>query len=303
MMLHVIYRSYGGENQKGWPDYYSKRLALLSFVRSLQELKPGQAEPIFLNDGPIPDDRLRVMENSGEVMARSKLGARGSMWIALKMPIVRAWPHDDLVWFAEDDYLYQPRALTDLIAAADAYRDASYFALYATIGSRMPNGDRSDERLPSKLPNPEIKRVNGHSWDRALSTTSTFGARVKPLIEDQMLMRLAVASRGGWDHTTCLMYQGYIPYPMATLTNWFSTKPKSWAYRATIVGARIGLNCFQAVRTLRRPVRKLVGPDPALITHMETPYVALGTDWRSVAESTQQWASALPVQRGAGRAI
>src|ERR1700761_4819231 len=55
-------------------------------------------------------------------------------------------------------------------------------------------------------------------------------------------------------------------------------------------GARIGLNCYHAIRSLRRPVRKLVAPDPALITHMETPYVALGTDWRSLADSTQQWA-------------
>jgi hypothetical protein len=288
-MLHVVYRSYGGENRKGRPDYYSKRLALLSFVRSVQQLKPGAAEVIFLNDGPIPEDRLRVMEKSGEVLGRSKLGPRGSMRAALEIPIFRAWPHDHVVWFAEDDYLYQPRALNDLIAAADAYPDASYFALYAAIGARLPNGDRFDDRVPSKWSGPEIKQVNGHPWHRALSTTSTFGARVKPLLEDQMLMRLAIASRGGWDHTTCLMYQGYTPYPLATLTDWFSNKPKNWAYRAGIVSARIGLNCYQAVRTLRRPERKLVAPDPALITHMEVPFVAQGTDWQSVAASTQQW--------------
>jgi hypothetical protein len=288
-MIHIIYRSYGGENRKSRPDYYSKWLALLSFVRAVQQVKPGAAEVIFLNDGPIPEDRLRVMEKSGEVLARSNLGARGSMRAALAIPVLRDWPHDDLVWLAEDDYLYQPRALNDLIAAADAYPDASYFALYAAIESRLPNGERFDDRVPSKWPNPEIKRVNGHPWDRALSTTSTFGARVKPLVEDRIMMHLAIASRGAWDHTTCLVYQGYTPYPMETLTSWFANAPQNWLSRVGIVGARIGLNCYQAARMVRRPRRKLVAPDPALITHMEVPYVALGTDWRSVAASTQQW--------------
>ena len=82
---------------------------------------------IFLNDGPIPEDRLQVMEKSGEVLARSKLGARGSMRAALDIPVVRAWPHRPLVWFAEDDYLYQPCALNDLIAAAAAYPDTWSF--------------------------------------------------------------------------------------------------------------------------------------------------------------------------------
>ena len=102
-------------------------------------------------------------------------------------------------------------------------------------------------------------------------------------------MRLLLASRRSWDHTTCLMYQGFTPYPMATLTNWFSNTTQNWVSRLSIVSARIGLNCYQAVRSLQRSNRKLVSPDPALITHLEVPYVAQGTDWRSVAASTQQW--------------
>jgi hypothetical protein len=90
-MLHIIYRSYGGENRKGRPDYYSKILALASLVRSFRQVTPGEAELIFLNDGPIPADRLRLMEASGEVLARSKLGLRGSMQGALALPGATIW--------------------------------------------------------------------------------------------------------------------------------------------------------------------------------------------------------------------
>jgi hypothetical protein len=293
-MLHIIYRSYGGENTKGRPDYYSKLLSLMSFIRSFQQLKSGVAEIIFLNDGPIPQDRLRIMEKSGEILARSNLGLRGSMQSALAIPTLRAWPHDHLVWFSEDDYLYLPHALNDLVAAAQAYPEAAYFGLYAMIGSRQPNGSPSGDRVPRRWPEPETRFVHGHPWRSALSTTSTFGARVKPLVEDRLMMQLAIGSGGAWDHTTCLMYQGLTPYPVSSLVNSLLERKarKNWLHRVGIFGARIGLNFYQAARSGGRSNRRLlVGADPALITHLETAYLAQGTDWRSVAISTQHWMS------------
>ncbi|MGD0103345.1 MAG: hypothetical protein ABSC06_04830 [Rhodopila sp.] len=290
-MLHIIYRSHGGDNTKNRPDYYSKLLALTSFIRCAQRLSIGAAD-IFLNDGPITQDRLRIMEKWGEVVARSNLGARGSMQTALKIPALRAWRDDHLVWFSEDDYLYLPRALNGLITATKAFPDASYFALYAMFGSRMPNGDPSTDRIPRQCSESEITIVHGRPWRRTVSTTSTFGSRVKPLIEDRLTMQVAIRSGGAWDHTTCLMYQGLTPYPMSSLLNSLldPAAKKHWLHRTGIFGARIGLNLYQAVRSRKQSSRRtLVAPDPALITHLETKYLALGTDWRSFARSTQQW--------------
>jgi hypothetical protein len=67
------------------------------------------------------------------------------------------------------------------------------------------------------------------------------------------------------------------------------TATKSWLRRLGICGARACLNIYQITRFRQRFGRKLVAADPALITHLETSYLALGTDWRSVAMSTQQW--------------
>jgi hypothetical protein len=293
-MLHIIYRSYGGENLKGRPDYYTKLLSLTSFIRSFRQLDSGVAEVIFLNDGPIPQDRLRMMEQCGEVVAKSNMGLQGSWEATLAMPAERAWPENDLVWLAEDDYLYLPHALNGLIAAAEAYPAASYFGLYAMVGSRLPNGGSSDDRVPSEAQwlQAETKLVNGHTWRSATSTTATFGARVRPLVEDRTMMRLAIKAGGSWDHTLCLMYQGFAPYPMSSLVNWIldPAATKSLPQRLAISMARMGLNFYQTARTFGRPnPRLLVAADPALITHLETTFLALGTDWRSIAASTTEW--------------
>ena len=53
------------------------------------------------------------------------------------------------------------------------------------------------------------------------------------------------------------------------------------------------LNFYQVARALKRSNRRhLVAADPALITHLETSYLARGTDWRSVAARTKQWMNA-----------
>lgn len=295
-MLHIVYRSYGGENQKGRPSYYSKLLALESTIRAFEELPKGAAELIFLNDGPIPGDRLRVMEASGEIIARANLGMRGSIRAGMALPAQRRWKPGDLVWFAEDDYLYLPQAFGDLLKAAELFPQAAYFGLYAQIGDRLPNGNPTDEtRVPASWRESEVTLVNGHPWRRGLSTTSTFGARVKPLLEDRRMMDMAMESGGAFDHTTCLMYQGHMPYPMFALTEPLrSTKDaKDWLRRAAISTVRAGLNGYQAMRKVTgSSIRLLVAPEPALSTHLETAYLASGNDWEAVARSTKEWAQA-----------
>lgn len=287
-MLHIISRSYWGENKKDRPEYYSKRLSLLSLIRSFQQLVPGTAELIFMNDGPIPEDRLELMKSSGEVIVRSNLGALGSASATFDLPITRGWSKDDLVWFAEDDYLYLPHAFTDLVAAAEAFPQASYFGLYALIGMRQPNGASFDDvhRFPSGWSSSGVTLVNGHPWRRALSTTGTCGVRMEALIEDCAMMKVAMRTGGAWDHTISLMYQGFTPYPMKSLLQaLFATDTsKAFPHRTAICGVRMGLNLYNAMRALN-PSRQrvLVAPDPALITHMETEHMAVGTDWEAFA--------------------
>jgi hypothetical protein len=298
-MLHIVYRSYGGENAKGRPAFYSKALAMASVLRAAEELA-GAAEIVFLNDGPIPDDLLRIMERSGEVDARAQMGMKGSLRAALKLPAERGWSKDDLVWFSEDDYLYQPHAFTGLRAAASAFPDAAYFALYALIGTRLPNGASSDDKhvpvgcpkVPVGWHDTEPTPVLGHPWRRALSTTSTFGARVGALDEERLLMYATMWSGAPWDYTMCLLYQGFQPYSLAETPRWLreQTRAKGVARTAAMGAVRLALSAYQAARGVTgHSGRLFVSPDPALATHLESKYMALGTDWDAVAEDTARW--------------
>jgi hypothetical protein len=296
-MLHFIYRSCGSENQKGRPPYFSKLLALVSFLCAFAEVErrflaaaKSPPELIYLNDGPIPANRAKIMERTGEIVTGENLGLRGSLRAALALPAVRRWDPNDLVWFAEDDYLYVQRAFTGLVTAAERFPDADYFGLYALLGRRTPDG----KPLPDYAPVPVDWRdsdpvlVEDHPWRRAVSTTHTFGARVGAIVADKRLWEVAIWSDGAFDHTSCLMYQGYQPFSWRSLGG-EDGRLKTRVRRAAI---RAGLNLWQAMRVrLGAPARTLVAPEPSLSTHLEAEHLAIGTDWAKVAREQMRWGS------------
>ncbi|MDN5932505.1 MAG: hypothetical protein L0I24_15805, partial [Pseudonocardia sp.] len=137
--LRILHRSYGGDNTKPRPAYYSKLLALAAMLRAADALDVAP-ELVFINDGPMPDERLRVMERFGEVRWVRRGGSDANSYREmLADENARAGQPDDLIWLAEDDYLYVPDALRQLVAGAAA-TDADYFTLY---GSRAIDAERS----------------------------------------------------------------------------------------------------------------------------------------------------------------
>jgi hypothetical protein len=304
-VLHVIYRSYGGENFKGRPAYYSKQLALASFVRAVEVAREAgvDVEVLYLNDGAIPAERLALMARSGEIVQRWELGNKGSLRLALRLPAQRGWSDEDLVWFAEDDYLYLPHALTDLAAATTVYGGADYFALYGSIGSRTPWGGPQ----PSYAHQPydwQSGETGDVQWRRGLSTTGTFGGRVRAIRQDRWLFYTVLLSGGPWDHAMCLLYQGFHPYSWSWLASEIRSAgargPLRLARQTAIAAVQAGVNVGSALRQRVRGVgarRTLMAADPAPITHLEQAYLALGTDWTQAARDCAGWAASqgLPV--------
>ena len=292
MTLHIVYRSYGGENRKSRPPYYSKRLALLSFLRALDKV---EAEVIFLNDGPIPADLLELMESAGEVVSLSSAGLRGSYVAALRLALDRPWGRRDVVHYSEDDYLYHPDALVQLRLAAEQLPQVDYFALYGSTPERpVYPPEQHALSYPSGWRQRQSEDVKGWDWINIISTTSTFAGRVRALREDRWIFRQAMLPmrRQFWDHETCLVYQGYQSFPWPRLLQEgllrSSGSLRERVRTAALSPFKAGINLRAYRRSSRR--RLLYAADPNLATHLELPHIAPGVDWQAVAKDTHEWA-------------
>jgi hypothetical protein len=234
--VRVVYRYAAGGNFKARPPYFSKELALASFVRACRAAE-GRAHVTFLVDGDLPPHVGGTMDAAGEVV-RGAFGSnresyRHAMTLARSMPV-----REPLLWFAEDDYLYEPGSLVSLLAAADAVPEASWFALSGPTPPVMLEMRRAQGpvRVPPLARPGGVADVEGRAWHRIDSTTSTFGGRTSVVARDERLMRAVPFTGAAWDRTTCLTVQGHHPLPVAPRaqeTSWCPrrrghTVPPAW---------------------------------------------------------------------------
>src|SRR4029077_5303767 len=118
------------------------------------------------------------MRSNGTIVGLPGLGNSGSYRRALA--ILRessGWTDDALVYFAEDDYLYRGEALTEMITAAAAIVDASFFTLYDHPDYQSAPVHQRFRRLHRR----EQWSIGSTRWRSVRSTTMTFGARVGPM--------------------------------------------------------------------------------------------------------------------------
>lgn len=299
-VLRIVYRSYGGENLKGRPDWYSKHLGLLSLLRAVERVGP-HVEILYANDGPIPASRLELMAATGDMWPMDAGSNRRSYRAVIGDEAARPGPADGLVWFAEDDYLYRPDALETLIAGAAAMPEADYLTLYGwecldTDAPRRRPRPRSSAGATGE-PLPTV--AGGATWYRAFTTASTFGVRRGVLREDVTLLRIAPFTGGAWDGTSSLMSQGLAPFSGSDLLDDLRRRD-STVPRVRSIG-RAAVRAGACARSLRRPsrCRSLLGTDPEMIHHMELPEAAPRTPrprssavtrWAGLAAETWRWA-------------
>jgi hypothetical protein len=275
-----VFRAAAGENRKRRPPYYSKLRCLASFVRAVERCP--EVEVVFLNDGEMPPERLELMKVSGEVVSLPPLPPEQrtgrmplfrSCMSALELVEEREWSDADVVYFAEDDYLYLPEAFERLVEGVEWLEQASYFTFYAAVEWSRSRPYWANEEL----------------WHTAEATTSTFGARVGALRADLPIHRLAF--RVGNDTHVCLAYQGIRPYRWSNLFGELlfgaPGTPSPLAARAKTVVGKFGVNLLATKASLRPHV--LVVPFRPLATHVELPYLAKGVDWGAVAEESARW--------------
>lgn len=213
--IHLVLRSYGGENDKNRPPYYSKLLTLTSFIRAAKRVP--EAEVLFLNDGPVPDTHRALMERYGTVVEipDGPIGLRGSYLRGITLPQHNPdWDDDDLVSLNEDDYLFCPDAFVLLAEAADQLPEVSYFSVYGPKPDYDSPSVRTDLAMPHGWHAAPDRTVNGRTWFNQPGITSTFTARAGALRRDEAVFRhCMIPFRHRFlDHETCLIYQGFVPY-------------------------------------------------------------------------------------------
>ena len=293
--VRPIYRSYGGENLKGRPAYYSKALCLASF---LQAVEHASVRPVFLNDGPIDSDLVALMTRHGDVvqLGDRPLGMRASYRAALEHPLKASWSDSDVAYFCEDDYLHRPEAFTVLGEAADSIPEAAYFALYGGTRHHPVFGPGVPLRFPPGWRHRPDVVVSGSTWVNIPSTASTFGARVSALRDDLGIMRQGMVPYRSrlLDHETCLAVQGQRPYtakevligPAATR---FRHGPQAVAENVVLSPFRLAFN-LRSLSRRRRP-HLLYAADPNLACHLETTFMSPGVDWDAEAVRSAEWAA------------
>ena len=265
-----MYRSHAGENSKGRPGWYSKLVGLRSFTRAVEDLReqrPGvPLEVVFLNDGPVPADRLDVMAHWGDPVTIDGGSNRSSYLQGLALARRRGWATGDLLLLAEDDYLWRPEALVSLTdAAADPRsRGVDYFAPYGRAVE--------DDGRPAR-------------WGPVESTTSTFAVRVGALSQDERLLRLCAFSGGDFDYTSCLTLQGRPRFTLREVLDHHPPADGTPRWRVAVrSGYLVAMRTAVDARSLRRPSRRrrILGAEPALATHMELGWIVPGP-WERIA--------------------
>jgi hypothetical protein len=157
------------------------------------------------------------------------------------------------------------------------------------VGREMPNGEplHPGLRRPRGAPG-DVWRVGPYEWRAATSHTSSFAVHVSALRADLRLHRTAPRCGGAWDHALALAYQGRAPYgPRELVSDLLRRGGAPPVRRAKVLVWRLSLTGQALAR--RRSGRLLVAPRPALVTHMETGVMAVGTDWEGEHAAATAW--------------
>lgn len=172
--MKVFYRIYPGKPDNrpfaNGNKFLLVRECLHSFLRSCYRSR-SNIQLDFLLDG-CPDEWASMVHYEAygfehSIIMLDGIGNKPSFLKQLDMAL-QDGPGDELVYFAEDDYLYRPEAIKQLLAVYHP----SHCGLYS-LYDHPDRYTRSDDRDP--VANGIIVSGDWH-WRTAESTTMTFGA-------------------------------------------------------------------------------------------------------------------------------
>lgn len=268
MRLHAVYRSAPGGNRKARPPFYSKEIALRSFTAAADELPDG--ERIFVNDGEIPAAQRSLIEATAtEVIQLGGVGNARSYRACLALTDARSWSDDDIVYFAEDDYLYAPDAFRRLVAAVEQIPGGAYFTLYDHPDYYSMRAHRNYTLRRRR----SARQVGNVGWRQVRSTCLTYAARVGAIRRDSWVHYLCSRDGIPLDYPIWSIVEGAGGFVVPRLL-----KPAPRPDELRILRRHVGRLVYGHSR--RNP---LYACRPGLATHLENAGLSPGRDWADVA--------------------
>ena len=183
MNLNTIYRFYPGDHNRSRPTNFSKINSLKSFLIAWRNIGEKRGRLIVAVDSNSCEKTVTQLltDACAEVRFLGGLGNSKSYWKSAQW--IKEFPKDSLVYYAEDDYLYLPFALEQLIIAAEKIPSASYFSLYDHL-DRYTRGDDWNKNHTN------IFLAGNRHWQTIESTCMSFGARVSDMQKDLIFHRI-----------------------------------------------------------------------------------------------------------------
>jgi hypothetical protein len=206
MHVTAVYRTYDGDNGRDRPSYFDKLAAFQSFLLSWRHLPPANRRLIIaLNSPRMPAPFQRLFDRyADEVRVLAEPGKKTTYRTILRW--VDEMPDDGLAYFAEDDYLYLPEAMSEIAVAAASVPHAHYFTPYDHPDRYVRTDDMHFGRR-------DFVAIAGHRhWRTVESTCSTYAVRVSTMRRDGILHRALCYTGRIRDRMAFRLVQGIGPY-------------------------------------------------------------------------------------------
>lgn len=271
MQVHAIYRSSpsGGKRR---PEWFSKRTALLSFLRAARACS-AEVRIAFLNDGEIGNDCRVLMDGAGDVIQLGGIGNCRSYRVALAHLEQVVGAPGDLAYLAEEDYVYVEDAFDELVQVAARVPDADYFNLH----------DHPDYYRAGDMPHRQWFEAGARRWRTVDHATMTFGARLDRLRRDAWLHWLGTQKDYPHDGGIWKAALGAPRYRLASAVGGVDLVPHD---------SLVLRHAIKAWAPGGKPSAMMVVPVPTLATHAEVTDIAPGVDWESEVDAVVAWGSA-----------
>ncbi len=256
--LHVVYRISDKGNPKSKLPNAGKGDCLINAVNEFG------AENFHVIADNCTDQTLDVLKSTGlslEVTANGNAGTCRHIF----NEVINRYDADDFVYLLEDDYLHLPgsrEALLEGLAIAD------YVTLYDHPDYYRRDGKGVNPFVHDDKPKCSIYLTAHAHWRETVSTTMTFAAKVKTLLEDRDIWNRYCVEKNPSDFGAFVTLTGQDDLNEA----------KRFVQRGYINLAQLVVENFLN----GRKKRLLISPMPSFATHAETNFLAPLIDWTKV---------------------